>query len=64
MDFTNVVFLFLVLPVFLISYYFASVKFKNLVILFFSFLMLLYGAPKLFIYFIIFSLANYLVSYF
>ena len=63
MDFTNVVFLFLVLPVFLISYYFASVKFKNLVILFFSFLMLLYGAPKLFIYFIIFSLANYLVSY-
>ena len=31
MDFTNVVFLFLVLPVFLISYYFASVKFKYFV---------------------------------
>ena len=41
MKFVNVVFLFLVLPVFLISYYFASVKFKNLVILFFNFLMLL-----------------------
>ena len=46
MVFSSVVFLLFFLPVFLLTYYFASKKYKNLVLLIFSIFFYSWGAPK------------------
>lgn len=63
MEFTSVVFLFFVFPLFLITYYFSPLKLKNLVILFFSFIMLFWGTPRLFLYFLGCAFLNYIAGF-
>ena len=46
MVFSSIVFLLYFLPVFLLAYYFADIKYKNIVILFFSIIFYSWGAPK------------------
>ncbi len=63
MEFTSVTFLFFVFPLFLITYYFSPLKLKNFVILFFSFIMLFWGAPRLFLYFLGCAFLNYIAGF-
>lgn len=62
MEFTNVVFLFFILPVFLTTYYMVPEKFKNLVILVVSFLMGFWGFPNFFLKMIFFTLLTYFLG--
>lgn len=63
MEFTNVVFLFFTLPVFLSTYYIISSKFKNFVILIVSFLMVFWGVPNLFFKMIFLTLLTYALGH-
>ena len=64
MEFTSVVFLFFIFPLFLIAYYFSPLKLKNFVILSFSLIMLFWGTPKLFLYFVGCAFLSYIAGYF
>ena len=64
MGFTSIIFLFFVIPFFLCIYNFFPFKFKNFIILLFSFFILVWGAPRLFIYFVVISIVNYFAGYF
>ena len=63
MEFNNVIFLFLVLPLFLICHHFLSFKFKNAAILFFSFLVIYWGFLNLFFVMLFVALLNYFFVY-
>lgn len=63
MEFTNVVFLFFMLPVFLSTYYMISNKFKNIVILASSFVMLFWCFTTLLFKMIFLTLLTYLLGY-
>lgn len=59
MEFNNVIFLFLVLPLFLMCHNFFPFKFKNIAILFFSFLIIYWGFLNLFFVMLFVALLNY-----
>ncbi len=63
MEFTDVIFLFLALPIFLISYYIVKDKYKNLVIVLTSFFVFCWGLPYLILQIVCFSVLNYAISY-
>ena len=62
MEFTNVLFLFLVLPLFLITYNFVPKNFKNFIILTFSFLILIWKSLILFFVMLGCSFLNYFAA--
>lgn len=63
MEFNNVIFLFLFLPLFLVSHQFVSFKFKNLIILFFSFFMVYWGFLNLFFILLFVAFLNYFFAF-
>lgn len=63
MEFNNVIFLFLVLPLFLVCYNFFPFKFKNITILFFSFLIIYWGFLNLFFVMLFVALLNYFFAF-
>lgn len=60
MIFTSVIFLFYFLPIFFIIYFSVPYKFKNYILLFFSILFYIYGAPK----FLFILITSCIIDYF
>lgn len=60
MVFSSLIFIFAFLPIFLVIYYLAPKKLKNLVLLFFSLLFYAWGEPKYIIILLLISFINYL----